>query len=232
MAEYIYDSRPAPTISRRLAPGVSNQRAYGLAEARTRRSAPRRCLTQRAGRAGSSPSKASVPSPERTGRCAKRIADIDSSEWCDERIGEAAQAGGPSAAALSELEGRVSADCRRKIRMLTAAEQCAMASHRARANQNEDGTYSWKFDNYVRAFPARTDMSRAAISRPLWRRIDCPNAAAARQGELGRRSGGRRPGAAHFRHATVRRHRRRRPTGCTTTGPRRVSESRREFLSR
>lgn len=39
-------------------------------------------------------------------------------------------------------------------------------------NQNEDGTYSWKFDQYVRLWPAY-DMTRDAIAR-LWSRITCP----------------------------------------------------------
>ena len=39
-------------------------------------------------------------------------------------------------------------------------------------NQNEDGTYSWKFDQYVRLWPAY-DMTREAIAR-LWSRITCP----------------------------------------------------------
>lgn len=38
--------------------------------------------------------------------------------------------------------------------------------------QNEDGTYSWKFDNYVRAFsPYSFNVEDA---RALWRRITCP----------------------------------------------------------
>lgn len=38
--------------------------------------------------------------------------------------------------------------------------------------RNEDGTYSWKFDNYVRAFaPFRFDVEDM---RSLWSRIDCP----------------------------------------------------------
>jgi len=40
------------------------------------------------------------------------------------------------------------------------------------ANQNEDGTYSWKFDNYVRAWPPY-DM-RGADIQLLWSRITCP----------------------------------------------------------
>lgn len=39
-------------------------------------------------------------------------------------------------------------------------------------NQNEDGTYSWKFDNYVRATPPY-DMGQANIEE-LWSRITCP----------------------------------------------------------
>ncbi len=39
-------------------------------------------------------------------------------------------------------------------------------------NQNEDGTYSWKFDNYVRAYtPYGIDMD---ATRALWSRITCP----------------------------------------------------------
>ncbi|MBU2534036.1 MAG: alpha/beta hydrolase, partial [Alphaproteobacteria bacterium] len=39
-------------------------------------------------------------------------------------------------------------------------------------NQNEDGTYSWKFDNYVRAWPP-TDMPQEALEG-LWAAISCP----------------------------------------------------------
>ncbi len=39
-------------------------------------------------------------------------------------------------------------------------------------NQNEDGTYSWKFDNYVRSWPP-DDISLADLQR-LWSRITCP----------------------------------------------------------
>jgi pimeloyl-ACP methyl ester carboxylesterase len=39
-------------------------------------------------------------------------------------------------------------------------------------NQNEDGTYSWKFDNYVRVWPPY-DMPQAETER-LWGRITCP----------------------------------------------------------
>jgi pimeloyl-ACP methyl ester carboxylesterase len=39
-------------------------------------------------------------------------------------------------------------------------------------NQNEDGTYSWKFDNYVRTEPPG-DLTGAEIEA-LWERIACP----------------------------------------------------------
>jgi len=39
-------------------------------------------------------------------------------------------------------------------------------------NQNEDGTYSWKFDNYVRGWPPY-DMPQTDIER-LWGLIQCP----------------------------------------------------------
>ena len=39
-------------------------------------------------------------------------------------------------------------------------------------NQNEDGTYSWKFDNYVRGFSPYNFNSEEAAQ--LWSRITCP----------------------------------------------------------
>ena len=39
-------------------------------------------------------------------------------------------------------------------------------------NQNEDGTYGWKFDNYVRAWPPY-DMPQADVEQ-LWGQIVCP----------------------------------------------------------
>ena len=39
-------------------------------------------------------------------------------------------------------------------------------------NQNEDGSYSWKFDNYVRIFPPHN--MGGAETHGLWSRIDCP----------------------------------------------------------
>jgi pimeloyl-ACP methyl ester carboxylesterase len=39
-------------------------------------------------------------------------------------------------------------------------------------NQNEDGTYSWKFDNYVRLFPPHGWDHKAVAD--IWGRITCP----------------------------------------------------------
>jgi pimeloyl-ACP methyl ester carboxylesterase len=68
------------------------------------------------------------------------------------------------------------------------------------ANQNEDGTYSWKFDNYVRAWPPY-DM-RGRDIQLLWSRIACPtlllygkDSRAGNPADDGR--------ARHFRHAQV-----------------------------
>ena len=53
---------------------------------------------------------------------------------------------------------------------LTAAQARYLTVHGV--NQNEDGTYSWKFDNYVRAWPPY-DMPGRDV-RFLWSRIACP----------------------------------------------------------
>jgi len=67
-------------------------------------------------------------------------------------------------------------------------------------NQNEDGTYSWKFDQYVRLWPAY-DMTREAIAE-LWARITCPTLLV-----YGEESWARHPGEdgrlGYFRNAQV-----------------------------
>ena len=81
---------------------------------------------------------------------------------------------------------------------LTAEQARHLTVHGA--NQNEDGTYSWKFDNYVRAFPPY-DMSRRDIET-LWNRIACPTLLL-----YGTESWAGDPAAdgraAHFRHSRV-----------------------------
>ena len=82
-------------------------------------------------------------------------------------------------------------------------------------NQNEDGTYSWKFDNYVRAWPPY-DMSYRDIEQ-LWTRIACPTLAGLRQGELGLQSGEGRPAEA-FQERRRSSSSTMPATGCITTG--------------
>jgi len=81
---------------------------------------------------------------------------------------------------------------------LTAEQARHLTVHGA--NQNEDGTYSWKFDNYVRAWPPY-DM-RGRDIQLLWSRIHCPTLLL-----YGKESWAGDPAedgrAEHFRHATV-----------------------------
>ena len=67
-------------------------------------------------------------------------------------------------------------------------------------NQNEDGTYSWKFDNYVRADPPY-DMTAANPGAVGAHQL--PDPARLRQGELGLRPAQRTAGPGHFRNAKV-----------------------------
>jgi pimeloyl-ACP methyl ester carboxylesterase len=53
---------------------------------------------------------------------------------------------------------------------LSAEQALHLTAHGV--NQNEDGTYSWKFDNYLRVWPPY-DMRGQDIQQ-LWSRIDCP----------------------------------------------------------
>jgi pimeloyl-ACP methyl ester carboxylesterase len=67
-------------------------------------------------------------------------------------------------------------------------------------NQNEDGTYSWKFDNYVRSWPPY-DMTAADVEA-LWSRIACPTLLV-----YGKESWASNPAldgrARHFRNAEI-----------------------------
>lgn len=67
-------------------------------------------------------------------------------------------------------------------------------------NRNEDGTYSWKFDNYVRTWPPY-DMPQGDVEE-LWRSITCP--ALLVYGTQGQASNPLEDGrAAHFKTARV-----------------------------
>ena len=53
---------------------------------------------------------------------------------------------------------------------LSAAQARHLTQHGV--SQNEDGTFSWKFDNYVRVFPP-SDLPPSEVAH-LWSRISCP----------------------------------------------------------
>ena len=59
---------------------------------------------------------------------------------------------------------------REENKHLSEAQAWHLTRHGVR--QNEDGSFSWKFDNYIRAWPPY-DMT-ADDERALWKRITCP----------------------------------------------------------
>ena len=59
----------------------------------------------------------------------------------------------------------------RWITSFLSADQALHLTHHG-VNQNEDGSYTWKFDNYVRAFSPYTFNTSEA--KELWGNIDCP----------------------------------------------------------
>ena len=105
------------------------------------------------------------PSPTVEAELAKRSIDARMREWID---GGRKLAGRVPRkyASIDEAFARM----RDENRHLSEAQALHLTRHGVR--QNEDGTYSWKFDNYVRAWPPY-DMSRDEI-RSLWGRITCP----------------------------------------------------------
>ena len=81
---------------------------------------------------------------------------------------------------------------------LTSAQVQHLTQHGV--NQNEDSTYSWKFDHYVRLWPPY-DMTRDAIAE-LWGQITCPTLLV-----YGTESWARSPAddgrVGYFRHARI-----------------------------
>ena len=81
---------------------------------------------------------------------------------------------------------------------LTEAQARHLTIHGS--NQNEDGTYSWKFDNYIRAFPpVGVDFEQ---QHHLWSRITCP-ALLIRGTESWASDPSKDGRAKHFQNATV-----------------------------
>ena len=86
-------------------------------------------------------------------------------KWIDEQRSLAARQ--PKRyATLDEAVARMQAENKH----LNAAQ--ALHLTRFGVNQNEDGTFSWKFDNYLRSWPP-SDMTEAEIEE-LWGRVTCP----------------------------------------------------------
>jgi pimeloyl-ACP methyl ester carboxylesterase len=105
------------------------------------------------------------PSPERLATYRSRPMDVRTDEW----IREQRMLAGRLPRRYASIE-----DAFRRMQEenphLTAAQARHLTEHGV--NQNEDGTYSWKFDNYVRTFPPY-DMSSHDI-RALWGRVTAP----------------------------------------------------------
>jgi len=105
------------------------------------------------------------PSPERIAEEATKTPDQRLREWIDRKRDLSARI--PKRyASLEEAALRM----REKNKFLTA--EMAMHLTIYGVNQNEDSTYSWKFDNYLRAWPP-SDMPHAEL-RQLWQRITAP----------------------------------------------------------
>ena len=133
------------------------------------------------------------PPPAMIAARAKLTIDARMREWIDQMRGLAGRA--PRRyATIEEAYARMQ------------AENPHLSPERARhltihgVNQNEDGTYSWKFDNYVRAFSPYT--FNADEARDLWGRITCPTLLI--RGTESWASDPTKDGrAAHFRNAKV-----------------------------
>ncbi len=105
------------------------------------------------------------PPPAMIAARAKMTIDQRMREWVDSMRGLAARAPRkyPS---IDEAVARMQSENPR----LTPEQARHLTVHGV--NQNEDGTYSWKFDNYVRAFSPHS--FNAEEARVLWKRITCP----------------------------------------------------------
>ena len=133
------------------------------------------------------------PPPRPPGEKPHRSIDERMREWIDE-----------SRALSGRLPRRYASieDALRRMQEENPHLSAAQARHLTQhgVNQNEDGTYSWKFDNYVRVWPPY-DMSREEIAA-LWSRIACPTLLV-----YGKESWAKNPEAdgraAYFRNARV-----------------------------
>ncbi|WP_119420925.1 alpha/beta fold hydrolase [Desertibaculum subflavum] len=105
------------------------------------------------------------PSPKLIAERQKKTIDQRMQEWIDEQRGLSGRLPRRYASieeAFKRMQGENKHLSPEQARHLTVQG----------VNQNEDGTYSWKFDNYVRAWPPY-DMTQAEMEH-LWSRITCP----------------------------------------------------------
>jgi pimeloyl-ACP methyl ester carboxylesterase len=105
------------------------------------------------------------PSPKLEQALAEKKIDERLRNW----VGEQRQLAGRTPrryARIDEAFARMQAENKH----LSAEQALHLTKHGVR--QNEDGTYSWKFDNYIRT-GAPYDMTRDEI-RTLWSRVACP----------------------------------------------------------
>ncbi|MEO8927233.1 MAG: alpha/beta hydrolase [Caulobacteraceae bacterium] len=105
------------------------------------------------------------PSPAMRAKRGERTAQQRMRTWIED---ERALAGRLSRryASIDEAVERMQAENRH----LTPEQARYLTAHGV--SRNEDGTYSWKFDNYVRSF-SPVDLSAAEIEQ-LWANIACP----------------------------------------------------------
>lgn len=106
-----------------------------------------------------------VPSPQRLAERERKAAAARMAEWIAARHALAGRQ--PRRyASIEEAFARM----QEKNRHLSPEQARHLTQHGV--NQNEDGTYSWKFDNYVRVWPPY-DMPLADLES-LWAAITCP----------------------------------------------------------
>ena len=132
-------------------------------------------------------------SPQKIAAAAEKTIDFRMRAWIDEQRGLSGRL--PRRyATIEDAFKRM----QNENKHLSAAQARHLTQHGS--SQNEDGSYSWKFDNYVRAMPPY-DMSVPDVER-LWAAISCPTLLV-----YGKESWASNPAedgrAQHFKHATI-----------------------------
>jgi pimeloyl-ACP methyl ester carboxylesterase len=105
------------------------------------------------------------PSPKMIAKRGKRPVETRLTEWID-TLRELSARSPRKYATLEEALQRMQTENPH----LSAAQARHLTIHGSA--QNEDGTYSWKFDNYVRAFSPLHLQTEETYA--LWARINCP----------------------------------------------------------